>query len=83
MRVRVGTCTLCGRDAVANWIGGAGAIYVCDSCVTYELPALLADAAWLPAKGGADVAKRTIERAESVYWRALALRLMSEREATT
>ena len=71
-------CTLCGKPATAVWHGD-GTIAVCPDCAVTVLPALLADSVSIHAgTTSADQVKRTIERAEAVYWRAVALRLASE-----
>lgn len=72
-----GHCTVCGATATAYWSGRA-IIEVCSDCAVKVLPSLIADA--IP-NYSADAAKIAIENASLYYWRALALRMMRERDA--
>jgi hypothetical protein len=75
-----GKCHLCDGRADATWRGGTGAtIAICSECAINVLPALIADAVFLPGGAtGQNAAKHAVREVETIYWRALALRLLRE-----
>ena len=83
MRLDGEYCTICRKPATAAWHGD-GVIAVCPDCAVEVLPALMADAVYVPpAKVGSDCLKRHIDRAAAVYWRAMAVRMFNERKGAT
>ncbi len=76
MKINGEYCTVCGKPATAIWDGPSDRIAICQECAIVALPALLADAVYVPPSTAAhDQLKRYMERAELAYWRAMALRL--------
>lgn len=73
-----GRCTICDRPAAGYWTGHTGGVATCYSCAVGVLPALLADS--LPYATPAYV-HGAAERMLTTYWRAIALRLLRERDA--
>jgi hypothetical protein len=69
-------CTVCKRPATASWSGDKK-IAICPDCAIDVLPALMADAVNLNAY---DAPKGFVRKIESNFWRALAIRLMRERD---
>jgi len=72
-------CSVCGAPADAAWHGNH-VIAVCSTCAIETLPSLIADAIYLPKHKAADAAKRSLERVDSRFWRALTLRLFRSQE---
>ena len=78
MRIDHTTCHLCGQPAQGNWHGSEGAIAVCHTCAVEALPALIADAICLTADDRRSRAVQISRQIDATYWRALALRLLTE-----
>ncbi|HQU42548.1 MAG TPA: hypothetical protein PK867_07030 [Pirellulales bacterium] len=78
MRIDHTQCTLCGQSAQGTWHGTDGAIAVCHRCAVEALPALIADAVCLAADDPRLRAVQVCRQVEASYWRALALRLLTE-----
>ena len=77
MRLDGHDCTLCGQRASAVW-SDDGAVYVCHQCAVDRLPALIADAISLDSADPRGRAVSVWRQVEATYWRALALRLLTE-----
>jgi hypothetical protein len=75
-----GICVMCGERASALW-SGQDTVAICGKCSTEILPALWADAVWLPREAGIiDRAQRELERGQTIYWKAIATRLAGRLE---
>jgi hypothetical protein len=71
-----GKCSICcEHDATATWRTMGQPIGVCERCALDVLPALIADAVFIPKDRGADSLKHKLGVAELAFWRAMALRL--------
>jgi hypothetical protein len=72
-------CFNCGRGAAAFWHGDGVTVAVCCSCATAALPALIADAVRLDEREAHNGATHRLVEVEATYWRAMAIRLATER----
>jgi len=78
-----GNCTICGANSEAFWDGAGGIVEVCQQCAIETLPALIADAAFVPPPSGVnahDSLCHQVDRFEKAFWKSVAFRLLQERK---
>lgn len=79
MRTNEGDCFGCGRSADAMWQGSHDSVHVCRTCAVEVLPALIADAVFVPAGPVGTLAFDTqLSAVHAAYWRAVAARVAHE-----
>jgi hypothetical protein len=72
-------CSICGQPAAKAW-HGERTFAVCSFCATEWLPAMIADAITLPGAHSSDSAFKAHHQIDLRFWRALAIRLLGERD---
>ena len=72
-------CSFCDQPATAHW-HGAKVVAVCSECAVEVLPTMQADAIRILPCNAIEAAHRALDRATTVYWRALFLRMVRGEE---